>query len=130
MITGTSLLNADIAFIIDCSSSVPYREYGTQKSFVRALAQYLSIQAGQSRAALVVYGSRALAVIRLGSSQTFLRFDSVLTRAPYLGGDRRYDKALDIAKGIFENARENVPKVMLLFMAGKQAQVTGNVITT
>ena len=130
VITGTSLLNADIVFIIDCSSTVPYRDYGIEKSFVRALTQYLNIQPGQSRAALVVYGSRAWTVIRLGGSQTFLRFDTVLTRAPYLGGDRRYDKALGIAKGIFENARENVPKVMLLFMAGKQVQVTGNVIKT
>ena len=88
--------------------------------------QFLNIQPGQSRAAVVIYGSRALSVIGFQNSQNSVRFDSVLTRAPYLGGDRRFDKALDIARNIFGNARENVPKVMLLFMAGKQAQISGN----
>ena len=92
---------------------------------MRSLAQYLNIQPGQSRAALVVYGSRAMRVLRLDSSQGIVYFDNVLTRAPYLGGGRRYDRALDFARRIFENARENVPKVLLLFMAGKQSQVSG-----
>lgn len=126
MIAGTSPLNADIVFAIDCSSSVPYREYGTEKAFVRSLAQYLNIQQSQSRAALAVYGGRVFTVIRLERSQSFFRFDSALTRAPYLGGLRRYDKALDIARDIFANARKNVPRVMLLFMAGSQTQATGN----
>lgn len=93
---------------------------------MRSLGQYLNIQPDQSRAALVVYGSRTLTVIPLYNSQTFARFDSMLTKTPFLGGARRYDKALDSAGDIFTNARENVPKIMLLFVAGKQAQVSGN----
>ena len=112
-------------FIIDCSSSVPYREYGTQKSFVKSLTQYLNIQPGQSRVALVAYGGRAMPVLRFDSSRTIVRFYSELTKAPYLGGNRRVDTALSIASRIFGNARENVPKIVLLFMAGKQSRVTG-----
>lgn len=93
---------------------------------MRSLGQYLNIQPDQSRAALVVYGSRPLTVIRLYDSQTFARFDSMLTKAPFLGGARRYDKALNSTGDIFTNERENVPKIMLLFVAGKQAQVSGN----
>ena len=126
VVAGTSLINADIVFVIDCSSSVPYPEYSREKSFVRSLGQYLNVQPDQSRAALVVYGSRPLTVIRLYNSQTFARFDSMLTKAPFLGGARRYDKALNSTGDIFTNERENVPKIMLLFVAGKQAQVSGN----
>ena len=68
-----------------------------------------------------------MTVIWFDNSQTFLRFDSMLSKAPYLGGNRRYDKALDTARDVFKNARENVPKIMLLFVAGKQAQVSGNI---
>ena len=126
VVAGTSLINADIVFVIDCSSSVPYPEYSREKSFVRSLGQYLNVQPDQSRAALVVYGSRPLTVIRLYNSQTFARFDAMLTKAPFLGGGRRYDKALNSTGDIFTNERENVPKIMLLFVAGKQAQVSGN----
>lgn len=125
VITGISTLNADIVFVIDCSSDVPYRQYGTQKDFVRSLTQYLNVQPGQSRVALVTYGSRAMPVLRFDSSRTIVRFYSDLTKAPYLGGGRRVDIALGIATRIFGNARENVPKVVLLFMAGKQSRVTG-----
>lgn len=126
VVAGTSLINADMVFVIDCSSSVPFPEYSREKSFFRSLGQYLNIQPAQSRAALVVYGSRPLTVIRLSNSETFARFESMLTKAPFLGGARRYDKALDSAGDILTNARENVPKIMLLFVAGKQAQVAGN----
>lgn len=125
VISGTSTLNADIIFIIDCSSNVPYREYGTQKAFVRSLAQYLNVQPGKSRLALIAYGSRPMPVLRFDSRRTIVRFYSELTKAPYLGGDRRVDTALGIATRIFGNARENVPKVVLLFMAGKQSRVSG-----
>ncbi|KAK2561274.1 Collagen alpha-6(VI) chain [Acropora cervicornis] len=122
VITGISQLNADIVFIVDCSSDVPYREYSTQKAFVRSLTQYLNIQPDRSRAALIVYGSRALTAVRLERSGTF---GSELTKAPFLAGRRRFDSALSAARTVFENARENVPKIMMLFMAGKQAQVRG-----
>ena len=69
-------------------------------------------------------------MLRLERSQSFRTFDTVLTRAPYLAGERRLDRALSAARVVFENARENVPKVMLLFMAGKQVQVSGNAILT
>ena len=125
VITGISQLNADIVFIVDCSSDVPYREYSTQKAFVRSLTQYLNIQPDRSRAALIVYGSRALTAVRLERSGTF---GSELTKAPFLAGRRRFDSALSAASTVFENARKNVPKIMMLFMAGKQAQVRGNAI--
>ena len=64
-------------------------------------------------------------VLRFDSSRTIVRFYSELTKAPYLGGERRVDAALGIATRIFGNARENVPKVVLLFMAGKQSRVSG-----
>ena len=64
-------------------------------------------------------------VLRFDSSRTIVRFYSELTKAPYLGGNRRVDTALGIATRIFGNARENVPKVVLLFMAGKQSRVPG-----
>lgn len=125
VITGISTLNADIVFVIDCSSDVPYREYGTQKAFVKSLTKYLNVQPGHSRVALVTYGSRAMPVVQFDDSRTIIRFFSELTRAPYLGGGRRVDTALGIAMRIFGNARENVPKVVLLFMAGRQSRVTG-----
>ena len=125
VITGISTLNADIVFVIDCSLDVPFREYGIEKAFVRSLTKYLNVQPGQSRVALVTYGSRAMPVVRFESSRTIVRFFSDLARAPYLGGGRRVDKALGIAMRILGNARENVPKVVLLFMAGKQSRVTG-----
>ena len=125
VITGISQLNADIVFIVDCSSDVPYREYSTQKAFVRSLSQYLNIQPDRSRAALIVYGSRALTAVRLEKSSTF---GSELIKAPFLAGRRRFDSALSAASTVFENARENVPKIIMLFMAGKQAQVRGDAI--
>lgn len=123
--TGISQLNADIVFIVDCSSDVPYRAYSTQKAFVRSLTQYLNIQPDGSRAALIVYGSRAFTAVRLEKSATF---GSELTKAPFLAGRRRFDRALSSASTVFEKARKNVPKILMLFMAGKQAQVTGNAI--
>lgn len=125
VITGISTLNADIVFVIDCSSDVAYRDYGTQKAFVKSLTKYLNVQPDQSRVALVTYGSRAMPVARFDGARTIVRFFSDLTRAAYLGGGRRVDIALGLASRIFGNARENVPKVVLLFMAGKQSRVTG-----
>ena len=125
VITGVSQLNADIVFIVDCSSDVPYRGYSTQKAFVRSLTQYLNIQPDRSRAALIVYGGEAVIAVRLEKSLTFA---SALIKAPFLGKRRRFDGALSAASTVFENARKNVPKILMLFMAGKQAQVTGNAI--
>ena len=120
-------MNADIVFIIDCSLSVPYREYQTQKDFVKSLAQYLNIQPGLSRVALVVYGSRAMPVLRFDSSRTIERFYSELAKTPYLGGPRNVDRALTmVMQRIFVDARENVPKIVLLFMAGKQSGESGS----
>lgn len=94
---------------------------------MKSLAQYLNIQPGQSRVALIAYGSRAMPILRFDSSRTIERFYSELAKTPYLGGPQNVDLALKIAtQRIFINARENVPKVVLLFMAGKQARPSGS----
>ena len=94
---------------------------------MKSLAQYLNIQPGQSRVSLIVYGGRAMPILHFDSSSTLERFYSELAKTPYLAGPRNVDTALTIAtQSIFIKARENVPKVVLLFMAGKQARPSGS----
>ena len=65
-------------------------------------------------------------VLRFDSSRTIDRFYSELAKTPYLGGSRNVDAALTTAtRRIFVNARENVPRIVLLLMAGKQSRVPG-----
>ena len=87
------------------------------------LFRYLNIRPGNSRAALVVYGFKPF--VRVGFEDYDDNFDKFMTavnRAPYIGGERRTDKAVETAMDLFHKARPSVPKIAILVTAGKPSE--------
>ena len=111
---------------MDSSSGVALEDYKKQKEFVKYIARYLNVSPGNSRAALVTYGSRAAEVVGFDLNRPFSNFEVAVDRAPFAGGDRRIDRSLDKTSQIMADARPTVRKIVLLLTSGKQASVFGS----
>lgn len=101
---------------MDSSRSVTLEAYRQEKSFVKEMARHLNVYPGESRAALITYGSSAYRVYTFGNT----RFEDSLDRARYVGGARRIDLALQKAAQLLTFARLSVPKLLVLLTAGNQ----------
>lgn len=112
----TTNVIADIIFLIDSSRSVTLEAYQQEKAFVKEMARHLNVYPGESRAALITYGSTAYRVYTYGNT----RFEDSVDRARYMGGTRRIDLALQKAAQLLTFSRLSVPKFLVLLTAGNQ----------
>ena len=111
---------------MDSSAAVPLEDYKKEKEFVKYLARYLNVSPGNSRAALVTYGNRAAEVVGFDLNRPLSNFQAAVDRAPFAGGDRRIDQALDKTSQIMADARPTARKIVLLLTSGKQASASGS----
>ncbi|KAK3745599.1 hypothetical protein QZH41_005840 [Actinostola sp. cb2023] len=112
--------SCDVIFLVDASTGVSHPDFVTQKLFVKQLARLLNVQPGSSRAALVTYSKNPSIVFSFNDYTSMENFDQSVDRAPYLGGTRRIDNALKTAAQLVQQARSDVPKLVVLLTAGRQ----------
>ena len=117
---------ADVVFVMDSSYDVdPEADYTKQKDLVKRMARNLEVSKGKARAAVITYGNSAPLVSRFESDASLEELYSVVDGAPYVGGMRRLDRALESVIRLTNEARENAPKVVVLFAAGGQESDAG-----
>ena len=117
---------ADVVFAMDSSSNVPFSNYKKEKDFVKDLARYLNVSPGNSRAAVVTYGSRAAEVIGFDIRRSVSDFETAVDNSPYINGRRRIDRSLGKIVEIMTNARPTVTKLVVLLTADKQLSEFGS----
>lgn len=118
---GPPSFAVDVVYLIDSSDPVTQDQYGDQKEFVKYLARYLNTMPSRTRGAVITYGSSATLVTNLGMANTTQAFDKAVDSAAKVGGERRMDRAVDAARGVFlSKARPAFAKVAILLTSGHQ----------
>lgn len=121
----------DIAFLLDSSGSIGEPNYRKMKDFVKAVANTFIIRSGKTLAALILYGDTATTAIRFSDHASNVDFNAAVDVLPYLGGETRIDKALQLASTELlterSGARVGVAKVVILVTDGRQSRAPDGV---
>ena len=121
---------ADIAFVMDSSDSVGFKNYQIQKDFVNAIAESFDIQPTGSRAGVVVSGKEATLNIKFGDYLHAEEFQEAVDRLPYTPGNARIEEALKVALTqlltVQGGARSGLAKILVLITSGTQNQTVDN----
>ena len=116
----------DVAFLIDSSGSISFRNFRKVKNFVVELASKFDISPGGSRAAVVVYSTRATTRIRFTDHSTYGSFANAVQRLRHERGYTRIDLALQKAYldvfGPRGKPRFLVPKIAFVLTDGEQTR--------
>ena len=116
----------DVAFLVDSSGSISFRNFRKVKNFVVELASKFDISPGGSRAAVVVYSTRATTRIRFTDHSTYGSFANAVQRLRHERGYTRIDLALE--KAYFDvfgprgKPRFLVPKIAFVLTDGEQTR--------
>ena len=113
-------ITADILFLLDSSSAVSRANYGKELSFLRKVIGQFEISPRYVRAGIIPYGKTAELAVPLGSRTTNEAINRSISTLPYIGGNKRIDRALKLANQTFSQARPLVPKILLIFTHGGQ----------
>ncbi|CAH3124523.1 unnamed protein product [Pocillopora meandrina] len=121
----------DIAFLLDSSGSIGELNYRKMKDFVKAVANTFIIGSGKTLATLILYGDTATTAIRFSDHANNADFDAAVDVLPYLGGETRIDKALQLASTELlterSGARVGVAKVVILVTDGRRSRAPDGV---
>ena len=116
----------DVAFLVDSSGSISFRNFRKVKNFVVELASKFDISPGGSRAAVVVYSTRATTRIRFTDHSTYGSFANAVQRLRHERGYTRIDLALQRAYldvfGPRGKSRFLVPKIAFVLTDGEQTR--------
>ena len=116
----------DVAFLVDSSGSISFRNFRKVKNFVVELASKFDISPGGSRAAVVVYSTRATTRIRFTDHSTYGSFANAVQRLRHERGYTRIDLALQKANldvfGSRGKSRFLVPKIAFVLTDGEQTR--------
>ena len=116
--------DVDVVFMVDSSRSISVSDFNEAKKFVKQAAEEFGVAPGQSRAAVILFGESAEAMIGFGDAPTLEGFQKAVDGLNHLfGGHTRIDQALITAAKLFSNskARPDVKKVALLLTDGQQS---------
>ena len=116
-------------FLVDASLSVSQSNFVRQKEFVKHLGRQLNIMQGRSRGALVSYGNTARISFSFDNYTTAEQFERNVDKVPYVGGNRRTDKALEAARNLIASARPHFPTLVVLLTAGRQAPGAASLVS-
>jgi len=111
--------NADVIFLVDSARSVGRSNFQTEKDFVKSFARALNVVSGKSRASIISYSSEPRVHFRFNDYTTRQQFERLVDSTPFLGQYRRMDKALQEADKLLNEARQDVPKMVVLLTAGR-----------
>lgn len=112
-----------MVFAVHSSRNLTPSNYRKEKELVKRVAATLNIAPGRSRIALILYSNFATAAVRLDEEKTLASFDNLVDGLPHERGVTRIDRALKLARSIFDSngvTRRGVPKIFILLTAGKQ----------
>ena len=116
----------DVAFLVDSSGSISFRNFRKVKNFVVELASKFDISPGGSRAAVIVYSTRATTRIRFTDHSTYGSFANAVQRLRHERGYTRIDLALEKAYldvfGSRGKSRFLVPKIAFVLTDGEQTK--------
>lgn len=110
---------ADVVFLVDSSIYVRQPNFQIEKDFVKSFGKALNVEPGKSRASLITYSTNAQRVFGFNDYTSTSQFERLVDRTPYLGRNRRMDKAIEEADRVMQQARRDVPKVVVLLTAGQ-----------
>lgn len=113
-------ITADMLFLLDSSSAIPRASYGKELNFLQKIVGLFKVSPRYVRAGIIPYGNRAELTIRLGSHTTNGAINRSIETIPYIGGNKRIDRALKLANQTFSQARPLVPKILLIHTHGGQ----------
>ena len=123
--------DVDVAFLVDASGSISSRNYIKVKNFVSQLASKFNISPGGSRAAVVVYSTRATTRIRFRDHSTYQSFARAVRFLRHERGYTRIDLALQRAYfdvfGPRGGARFLVPKIAFVLTDGEQTRAANQI---
>ena len=95
------------------------------KDFVKIVANSFVIGPGKAFMALIQYGTNATTAIRFTDYMNNADFNTAVDALPYLRGETRIDKALQLASSELterSGARAGVAKVLVLLTDGRQSR--------
>jgi hypothetical protein len=110
---------ADVVFLVDSAYSVGTQNFETEKDFVKSFGKALNVEPGKSRAAVISYSTNPTVNFRFTDYRTRTQFERLVDSIRFLGQFRRMDKALEEADKVLNEARKDVPKVVVLLTAGR-----------
>ncbi|KAJ7380115.1 hypothetical protein OS493_010826 [Desmophyllum pertusum] len=102
-------ISADMLFLLDSSSVISRANYGKELSFLQKIVELFNISPRYVRAGIIPYGNTAELSIPLGSHTTNEAINRSIDLLPYMGGNKRIDRALKLANQTFSKARPMVP---------------------
>lgn len=114
--------------MMDSSNSISASDFLKQKNFVKSAAKVMNAFNGQTKVAVISYGSTPTQAIPFGSYKTSDEFHAAVDSIQLRGGSRRLELALDSALDELKSARPNVPKTVILVSGGKQDFVNQDVL--
>ena len=115
----------DIVFVLDSSASIGEPSHKKMKNFVKAVSDSFIIGPGKAFTAVIQYGTTATTAIRFTDYMNNADFNMAVDALPYLQGETRMDKALQLASSELlterSGARAGVAKVLVFLTDGRQS---------
>ena len=90
-----------------------------EKDFVKSMGDTLNVEPGKSRGSVVSFSTTPRRHFGFNDYSTKSQFEGLVDSTPYLGQYRRMDKAIEEAGRVLKQARDGVPKVVVLLTAGR-----------
>ena len=113
---------ADVVFLVDSSFSVSRPNFQLEKDFVKSMGDTLNVEPGKSRGSVVSFATTPRRHFGFNDYSTKSQFERLVDSTPYLGQYRRMDKAIEEAGRVLKQARDGVPKVVVLLTAGRDVR--------
>ena len=113
----------DLAIAIDTSDSISRDQFEIEKSAIIMLARSFGLSKLGTHVSVIVYGSEAEVMLKLGDYFTLEEFSKAVRNIAYVGGSTRIDKAMSIAANhVFSSsdARSGMPKMFIIMTDGQQ----------
>ena len=104
---------------MDSSFFTGNSNFRIEKEYVKSLAKILNIRPGHSRAAVVTYGDTPRLVNKFNGYSTVKELENLIDSAPFVGGPRRIDRALEFTSSVLSEGRKNVPRITVLLTGGR-----------
>ena len=122
------LIPMDVIVLLDSSSSAGEVGYQSQKDFVGLLSNGIDMSPAGSRIGVISYGSEARLDVTPEAYDNAVGLQSAVSDLKFLGGSSRIDTAFDLAFNdlftVSTGARPGVPRVAVLFTAGKETNTS------
>lgn len=118
-----------VLFVVDSSAEVSPSNFTQEKEFVKSLISQLNIYPANSsaRVGIMVFSGGATMVLNFQNKESKSSLEAIVDNLPHLRGSRRIDNALKAATVTLSDVDSDVPKFVVLLIAGRQTDEPGSV---